>query len=185
MPEDEGDRRRIEPDVERIEHRARHRHAEMRLEQRRHVRRHDGHHVAAPDAPCRQRRSEPPAAGIGLGPVAPDLAVHDRDPLRPHGGGARDEAQRRQRGKIRRVARQIEWAHRILRRQSARAFVARPAANSGQIRTGTRRQSSAGADSSPSGAAPQDCRKAAMASKPAGGRVGSPGSPRGIQMIVS
>ncbi len=62
--QDEGDRARVEPVVQRIQHRAGHRHAVMRFEQCRHVRRHHRDGVAGADAAPAQRIGEAPAAGI-------------------------------------------------------------------------------------------------------------------------
>ena len=104
MLEDEGDGVGVEPDVERVQHRARHRHAEMRLEQLR--------RCWAPSPrrcrPCRcragERVGEPAAArdkGRGLA-VAP-LAMDHREPVGIDRGRRGPGSQRRQRHVIRRA----------------------------------------------------------------------------------
>jgi hypothetical protein len=69
--EDEGDRGRVEPVVERVQHRAGHRHRVMRFEQRRHVRRQHRDGVAGADAAPRQRIGEAPAARVEFAPGEP------------------------------------------------------------------------------------------------------------------
>ena len=96
MVDDEGDHRRVEAGVERIEHAAGHRHAEMRLVHLGNVGRHDRHRVADSDADLDQRRGETPAACIGLGPGLAALAVDQRDMIGIDAGGALDELQRGQ-----------------------------------------------------------------------------------------
>ena len=97
MIELERDRGRIEPDVERVEHRARHRHREMRLVHRGDVRQHRRDRIAAADAAACEIRRKAPAARIGLRP-GEDAALIDRaDMVGIDRRGARQEAQRRQR----------------------------------------------------------------------------------------
>lgn len=106
--QDESQRGRIQPRVERIEHRARHRHAEVRLVQRRRIRRQHRHHVAAFDAPGPQRRRHAPAAIPGGAPTLAERgAMHERRARREHTGGPVQETQRRQRHVVGRVARQL------------------------------------------------------------------------------
>ena len=95
--EPEGDDRRVEPRVERIEHGARHRHAVMAFEHRRRVGEHDRDRVAAPDAALRQRRGEPARARVELAVGAPQRAVDDRDRVGEDARRALQECQRRQR----------------------------------------------------------------------------------------
>ncbi len=111
VAEDEGDGRGVEPDVERVQHRAQHRHAEMRLEQRRHVRRQHGDGITAPDATSGEGGGQAAAARIGLGPAPPGLAMNDGGARGPDRSGAGDEAQRRERRMVGGVLRQIERAH--------------------------------------------------------------------------
>ena len=66
--EHEGDRLGVQPRVERVQHRAGHRHAEMAFVHLRRVGEHDGDRVADADAALRERRGEPPAARVSLGP---------------------------------------------------------------------------------------------------------------------
>ena len=89
VAEDEGDGARVEPVVERVQHRARHRHAVMRLEQRRHVGRHHRDRVARPDAAPAQRIGEPAAARIELAIGEAPLAVDDRELVRDSTAAAR------------------------------------------------------------------------------------------------
>ena len=84
MLEDEGDGFRVEPDVERVENRARHRHAEVRLEEFRYVRRHHGHGVAQPYAAPLERRRQTNATFVRFEPGTPNLSVHDRSTIRVH-----------------------------------------------------------------------------------------------------
>ena len=103
--EDEGDRLGVEPDVERVQHGAGHRHAEMRLERRRDVRRHHRHRVAAAAMPrAGQRRGEPAAARAERRRSSSLAPVDHRDPLRIDVGRALQEAERRQRHVVGRVA---------------------------------------------------------------------------------
>ena len=100
----EGDRFRIEPGVERVEHRARGRHAEVRFEHRRHVGQHCRDGVAAADAGGAERAGQAPAALEGLAPVAPERTVDQRGAPRIDRRGTLDEAQRRQRDEVGGVA---------------------------------------------------------------------------------
>ncbi len=68
MIELEGDRGRIEADVERVEHGAGHRHGEMHLVHRRDVRQHRRHGVADTDALAGEPGGKAPAALVGLAP---------------------------------------------------------------------------------------------------------------------
>src|SRR4029079_10397181 len=52
----EGDRGRIETDVQRVEHGARHRHGKVRLVHRGNVRQHGSYRIATTDAPAFQAR---------------------------------------------------------------------------------------------------------------------------------
>ena len=97
MIELEGDRGGIEPDVERVEHGARHRHRKMHLVHRRDVRQHRRDRVAAADAAAGEIRRKAPAARIGLRPGEDAALIDGADMIGIDGGGARQEAQRRQR----------------------------------------------------------------------------------------
>src|SRR5260221_1458069 len=108
MFQDEADNRRIEPDVERIEHGAGHGDAEMRLEGLGCVGRHQPHCVVlGPPGPA-ERARQPPAAPVALGPAVAALAMHHRQPVREHLGAAGDESERRQRHVIGRIAVEID-----------------------------------------------------------------------------
>ena len=100
----ERDRLGVEPRVERIEHAAGHRHAEMRLDHLRRVGGHQRDRVADADAGLGERRGEPAAARIGLGPGVAALAVDHGEMSRVRVGRARDQRQRRQRRVVGEVA---------------------------------------------------------------------------------
>ena len=97
----ESNRFGIEPDVQRVQHRAGHRHAEMRLVDRGNIGRHHGDGIARTHATLLQSRCEAAAAGVGLRPGAAPLAVDNGDPIGIGLGGLRQEAQRRERGVVR------------------------------------------------------------------------------------
>ncbi|MCY1303024.1 hypothetical protein D9M70_527120 [compost metagenome] len=94
----------IEPDIERIEHRARHRHAEMRLDHGRRVGQQRGHGVALADAGTRQRAGHAARARIGVAPVLPHRAVHDGQAVAVHLRGADQEVDGSERYEIGRIA---------------------------------------------------------------------------------
>ena len=102
--QNERDGRRIEPDVDGVEHRAEHRHREARLVDGAHVRREDRHAVAEADAAARERGCEAVAARAGLGPGEAALAVDDARVVGIDGGGAFDERERSERREIGRGA---------------------------------------------------------------------------------
>ena len=87
----EGDGRRVEADIQRVQHGARHRHAEMAFQHFRRVRGHDGHGIALADAAPGKRARQPVAAFARFLPGEPALPVHDRRMLREHPGGALQE----------------------------------------------------------------------------------------------
>ena len=101
--ENERDRRRIQPVVERVEHGARHRHAEVRFVHRRRVGRHHRDRVAAADAEPAERRRQPARSLVDLGPGVALVAVHDRDVIGKRCRAARQERERRERNVVRRV----------------------------------------------------------------------------------
>ena len=68
MVELEGDRGRIEPDVQRVQHGARHRHGEMHFVHRGDIRQHRRDRVAVADAAAGEPRRKTPAALVGLAP---------------------------------------------------------------------------------------------------------------------
>ena len=105
--EREGDDRRVEPGVERVEHALRHRHAVMAFQHRRRVGEHHRDGVAALDAALGQRRGEPPRARIELGVIAPQRPVDDGGVAGKHGRRALEKAERRQRLVIGRIAVEI------------------------------------------------------------------------------
>ena len=76
--EHEGERRRVEAGVERVEHRPAHRHAIVAFEHRRRVGEHDGDGVAAREAALRQRRGERLRTRVKLAIVAPKRPMDDR-----------------------------------------------------------------------------------------------------------
>ncbi len=105
--EDERQRRRIEPRVERVDHAAGHRNAVMRFQHGRRVGEHHRNRVAAADALFRQRGRQPPRALIELRISVRRAAMHDGGALRKHAGGAFEKSERRQRLVIRRMAVEI------------------------------------------------------------------------------
>ena len=100
MIELERDRGGIEPDVERVEHRARHRHREMHFVHRGDVRQHRRDRVAVADVAAREVRGKTPAARIGLRPGEDAALVNGADMIGIDGGAAREKAQRRQRHEV-------------------------------------------------------------------------------------
>ena len=73
----EGDRGGIEPDVERVEHRARHRHRKMHFVHRGDIRQHRRDRIAVADVSAREVGRKAPAARIGLRP-GEDCGPHRR-----------------------------------------------------------------------------------------------------------
>src|SRR5258708_978698 len=108
MFQDEADHRRIEPDVERIEHGAGHGDAEMRLEGLGRVGRHQRHRVVLGHPGPAERARQAPAAPVALGPAVAAPARHHRQRVREHWGAAGDESERRQRHVIGRIAVEID-----------------------------------------------------------------------------
>ena len=97
MVELEGDDRRIEPGVERMQHAPGHRYGEMRLQHRRGVGQHHRHRVALADAVFGQCRGELQRALPPLAVVRALVAVDDGDMVGEGLGGAFEKTQRRQR----------------------------------------------------------------------------------------
>ncbi len=102
--EAEGDGRRVESVVERIENRVEPRNRVVRLQKRGHVRRHHGDRVAAADARGREHRSEPPAALLELAIGVGALAVDHRGLPGIDLGSAPQEIDRCQRREVGRAA---------------------------------------------------------------------------------
>ena len=92
----EGERLRIQPHVQRVEHRAGHRGGEMHLVGGGDVGRHDCHHVALADAAPGQRVGQLAAAAIGLAPGPAQRAVHQRDAVGVDAARPGQKARRRQ-----------------------------------------------------------------------------------------
>ena len=99
----EGDRRGVEPGVERMQDGAGHGHAVVGLDHRRGVGEHDGDGVAGPDGAAGQCRGEPPRAVVELGIGEPQPSVDHRRMSREHRRGPVEKAQRRQRPMVGRV----------------------------------------------------------------------------------
>ena len=102
--QDERDHRRVQPRVDAVEHRARHRHAVVRLDHLRRVRQHDRHRVAFTDLHRLERARQRPRPFVDLPPAAAQRTVDHRASLRVDVGGPLDEAHRRERHEVRRVA---------------------------------------------------------------------------------
>ena len=113
MVEREGDDRRVEPRVERVEHALRHRHAVVAFQHGRRIGQHDRDAVAALDAALGQRGSEPARARIELGVRAAQGPVDNGGVGREHGGRALEKAERRQRLEIGRVAVETKIIRRV------------------------------------------------------------------------
>ena len=103
MLEHERDRARVEPGIERVEHRAGHRHTEVCLVVLRRVREQGGNGVASRYSHSSQRRGEPARSRVRLGPGESPLAVNDGDAIRTHSCAPGDEVDRRQRSVVRRI----------------------------------------------------------------------------------
>ena len=87
--EAEGDQRRVEADVDRVQHRADHRRGVVRFQHGRRVGGEDRHGVAALDAGLGQRMRQPPRAGVELA-VGETRARRGRSPTRsPKNSAAR------------------------------------------------------------------------------------------------
>ena len=114
----EGDQRRIEADVDRVEHRADHRRRVVRLQHGRDVGGQNRHRIAAPDAGLGQGMRQPPRAGVELGVGEPAAAVDDGRAVAEEVGRAREEADRAQRHEVGRALAQL--------RSLGRHVVARP-----------------------------------------------------------
>ena len=120
MVELEGDRGRIEPDVQRVEHGAGHRHREMQFVHRGDIRQHRRDRIAMADAAAGEIGRKAPAALIGLRPGEAAAFIDRADVIGIDGGAAREETQRRQRHVIRRRLVQSDavlvlgCAHRLL-----------------------------------------------------------------------
>jgi hypothetical protein len=111
--QDKGNRTGIEAIIQRIQYRARHRHTVMRFEQCRHIRREHRNGVARPDATPAQRIGEAAAALVEFAIGETPRAINDRELVGIDRGGARQKSERRQRGEIGRIAREMR---RIVRR---------------------------------------------------------------------
>ena len=140
----EGHGLRVEPGVQRVQHRAGHGDAEVRLHHRRGVGQHHRHRVVPADAPALQRAGQPAATRVGVGPALAQLAVHDGQSVGVDLGRALDEGQRRHRGEVGRGARQVgvvDAAHGCLRwhgygRKNSRIGLRQAFGNMSRLRTG-------------------------------------------------
>jgi hypothetical protein len=104
MLQHERDRLGIQARIQGVEHGAAHRHPEVRFEQGRHVGQDRGHRVALAQSAGRQCAGQAPASFVGQGPVLALAAVDQRHPLRIYRSRPLDEAQRRQRDEVGRIA---------------------------------------------------------------------------------
>ncbi len=127
--EDVGDRRGVQPGVDRVQHRAGHRDPEVRLDHLRGIRRDHRHRVPTGHAPRRQRRGEPLAPLACLRPGEPPPAVDHGQPVRIDVRGPVQEHQRRQRRVVRRIRlqpHQIDVTHSPSATSTRSAFPAQP-----------------------------------------------------------
>ena len=106
--EGEGEDRRVEPGVERVEHGAGHRHAVVGLDHPRRVREHHRNRVAGPDSLVGERRGEAARAGVKLGIGEALRPVDHRGTVGKHDRRAFEESQRRERLKVRGVAVKVD-----------------------------------------------------------------------------
>jgi hypothetical protein len=104
VPQDEGDTLRIQPAIDRVQHRTCERDSKMGLQHRWRIRRKDGHRITGPHTHAYQRRREPVAALPRLQPGLPQGAMDDRDAIGVHVGRPLQESQRGERQEICRVA---------------------------------------------------------------------------------
>ena len=95
--EAKGDRRRIEPDIDRVQDRAQHRDGEVRFEHRRRVGRQDRDGIASADAGFGQRVGEPAAAGIELAVGVAEITVDHRNAIGKNARRPLEKTDRRQR----------------------------------------------------------------------------------------
>ena len=104
----EGDRFRIEPSIQRVEHCAGHWHAVVRLDHRRRVGKHRRDGIAATDAALLECVRKSARARIHLAPAVAQCAsaasVYHGRKIREHCRAAFDKTQRRERGIVGRVA---------------------------------------------------------------------------------
>ena len=107
MLQDERNRCRIQPDVDRAQHRAEHRHGIMRLQHLRNVGGHDRHGFTLADAGTRKCRCQPTRTLQELRIGVASLAMDHRDARSVHARRAYQERHRRQRHIIRRSAIEI------------------------------------------------------------------------------
>uniref|UniRef100_A0A0A9AD90 Uncharacterized protein n=1 Tax=Arundo donax TaxID=35708 RepID=A0A0A9AD90_ARUDO len=103
VAEQDGDRARVEARVDGVEHGAAHGHAEVHLVHGRHVGQEHRHDVAAGDAEGDERGGEAEASAEGLGPGEDRVVVDDGGAVAEHRGRALQEAQRRERARVRRI----------------------------------------------------------------------------------
>ena len=98
-----GQQRRVQPRVQRVQHRPQGRHGVVRLDHLRRVGQHHADGVAAAHAQRRQRRSQARRALAALRPGVAPLAVDHRGQVGEDLGASLDEAHRRQRHVVGRV----------------------------------------------------------------------------------
>ena len=91
----EGDDRRIEAGIDRVQHGSGHGHAEVRLQHRRGVREHDRDGVALADAEPGKCRGEPAGALVELRVGKALVPVDDGHVVRMHRRGSLEEGERR------------------------------------------------------------------------------------------
>ena len=118
-----GDKRRIEPRVERVEHGVEGGHGVVRLDHLGRVVKHRAHRRAAADAERLQRRRQSRRTVARFAPAIAARAMHDRLEIAEHLGAALDKADGRQRDEVRRVLVEILVvdAHTVQTADAARA----------------------------------------------------------------
>ena len=95
--ENEGERYRIEPRVEGVEHAARHRHAVMSFQHGRNVGQHHCNRVGLADAVLRKSGRQPARAGVEVRIAKAKVAVDDGRAVRKHAGRALQKRDRSER----------------------------------------------------------------------------------------
>ena len=98
--EDVGDRARVEPRVDRVEHGPDHGDAEVRVERRRHIRQDGRHGIARADAAAGECRGQAPSPQVEVAIHDAPIAVDHRHALRIDRRGAREKPERAQRREV-------------------------------------------------------------------------------------
>ena len=104
MVEGEGDDRRVEARVQRVQHRPRHGHAKVAFQHGRGIGEHDRHRVVLADPMGGKGAGEATRPGVEIAIIAPHRAMDHGQPVGEDRSGALEKPQRRQRLEIGGVA---------------------------------------------------------------------------------